>query len=90
MGRHSKQTGVVEKTATGFGGEAKGGGPAGSGGADGECSGTAEAGETKVLNDELMEQVLAPENLQAAYLAVKANQGAAGIDGIGTGGHRNS
>jgi group II intron reverse transcriptase/maturase len=85
MSRDPKQTGVVGETATGFGGEAKGGGPAGSGGADGECHGTAEAGETKVLNDELMERVLAPENLQAAYLAVKANKGAAGIDGIGTG-----
>ena len=90
MCRDPKQTGVVGETATGFGGEAKGGGAAGSGDADGECPGTAEAGETKVLNDELMERVLAPENLRAAYLAVKANQGAAGIDGIGTGGHRNS
>jgi hypothetical protein len=90
MGRDPKQTGAAVEATTGFGGEAKGGGPAGSGGADGECQGTAEAGETKVLNDELMEQVLAPENLQAAYLAVKANQRAAGIDGIGTGGHRNS
>ena len=90
MGRHSKQTGVVEETATGFGGEAKGGGSAGSQDAEGECPGTAEAGETKVLNDELRERVLAPENLRAACLAVKANKGAAGIDGIGTGGHRNS
>ena len=31
-----------------------------------------------------MEQVMAPENLKAAYLAVKANKGAAGIDGIST------
>ena len=38
-----------------------------------------------MLNEELMERVLEPENLQAAYMAVKANKGAAGIDGIGTG-----
>lgn len=31
-----------------------------------------------------MEQVLEPESLQTAYLAVKANKGAAGIDRIGT------
>lgn len=31
-----------------------------------------------------MERVLVAENLQAAYVAVKANKGAAGIDGIGT------
>jgi len=44
----------------------------------------AKEGEKKVLNENLMEQVLNPENLQAARLAVKANKGAAGIDGIGT------
>jgi len=32
-----------------------------------------------------MEQVLDPENLRAALHAVKANKGAAGVDGIGTG-----
>lgn len=37
-----------------------------------------------MLNENLMEQVLEPENLQTAYLAVKANKGAAGIDRIGT------
>lgn len=37
-----------------------------------------------MLNEELMEAVLAPDNLQASYKAVKANKGAAGIDGIGT------
>ena len=38
----------------------------------------------KALNDDLLEQVLDPDNLQAAWKAVKANRGAAGIDGIGT------
>ena len=35
------------------------------------------------LNDDLLEQVLAVDNLNAAWKAVKANRGAAGIDGIG-------
>ena len=35
-------------------------------------------------NEKLMETVLDADNLHAAYLAVKANKGAAGIDGIGT------
>ena len=34
-------------------------------------------------NEGLMEQMLAPENLGAAWKAVKANHGAPGIDGIG-------
>ena len=37
------------------------------------------------LNDDLLERVLDPDNLWAAWLAVKANRGAPGIDGIGTG-----
>ena len=39
-----------------------------------------------MLNEKkrLMEEVLDPDNLRAALLAVKANGGAAGIDGIGT------
>ena len=84
MGRHPKQSGATVKAATGSGGEGNGGGSAGNGGAGEECHGTAEEGEKKVLNEKLMEQVLDPENLRAAYLAVKANKGAAGIDGIGT------
>ncbi len=36
----------------------------------------------RVLNERLMEQVLDRENLQAAYLQVKANRGAPGIDGM--------
>ena len=35
------------------------------------------------LNENLLEQVLDGENLRAAWLAVKANRGAPGIDGIG-------
>ena len=37
-----------------------------------------------MLNEKLMEQMLESENLQAAYLAVKANKGAAGVDGLST------
>lgn len=37
-----------------------------------------------MLKEELLEAVLERSNLQAAYLVVKANQGAPGIDGIGT------
>jgi RNA-directed DNA polymerase len=38
-----------------------------------------------VLNEVTMEAVLERENLRAAYLAVKANRGAPGIDGMGVG-----
>lgn len=38
-----------------------------------------------VLNEKGLDAILAPENLRAAYLKVKANGGAAGVDGIGTG-----
>lgn len=34
------------------------------------------------LNDNLMERVLSPENLQAAWKRVKGNKGAPGVDGI--------
>jgi len=37
------------------------------------------------VNEELMEQMLMPENMSEAWRSVKANQGAAGIDGIGIG-----
>ena len=37
------------------------------------------------LNDDLLERVLDPDNLWPAWKAVKANRGAPGIDGIGTG-----
>jgi len=55
-----------------------------SGSTDSERSLPAAEGEKKVLNDRLMERVLDPENLKVALRAVKANKGAAGIDGIGT------
>jgi group II intron reverse transcriptase/maturase len=41
-------------------------------------------GEKNVLKEDLLEAVLERSNLQAAYLTVKGNKGAAGIDGIGT------
>jgi len=37
----------------------------------------------EALNEGLMEEMLEPENLRAAWRAVKANRGAAGMDGIG-------
>jgi group II intron reverse transcriptase/maturase len=36
----------------------------------------------KVLNEMIMDQILSRENLNAAYLAVKANDGAPGVDGM--------
>jgi len=36
-----------------------------------------------VLNEKGLEAILAPDNLRSAYLKVKANRGAAGVDGIG-------
>ena len=36
----------------------------------------------KVLNEMIMDQILRRENLNAAYLAVKANDGAPGVDGM--------
>ena len=37
----------------------------------------------KALNEDLLEQVLEPDNIDEAWEAVKANRGAAGVDGIG-------
>ena len=34
------------------------------------------------LSEDLLERILAPENLHAAWMRVKANKGAPGIDGI--------
>ena len=39
----------------------------------------------KALNEDLLEQVLEPDNIDEAWRAVKANRGAAGVDGIGIG-----
>lgn len=36
-----------------------------------------------VLNEKGLEAILDPDNLNAAYLKVKANKGAAGVDGVG-------
>lgn len=44
----------------------------------------ANRSEQNVLNERRLEQILTPENLNAAFKAVKANRGSAGIDGIGT------
>ena len=45
---------------------------------------TGEERTIEVLNEELMEQVLEAENLRSALKAVRANKGAAGVDGIST------
>jgi len=84
MRRDPKQKGATIKGAAGTGEEGNDGGSAGTGSADSECRAPAKEGEKKVLNEKVMEQVMDPENLKAAYLAVKANKGAAGIDGIST------
>ena len=46
---------------------------------------SAAGGESQqpALNDNLMERVLSPENLHAAWKQVKRNKGAPGVDGIG-------
>lgn len=49
-----------------------------------ESAQPAKEGETKALNERMMERVLREENLRSAYLAVKANKGAAGIDHLTT------
>jgi len=84
MSRDPKPSGATVKAATKSGGKGSGGGSVGTRGAGGECRISAKEGEKRVLNEEVMEQVLDPENLRAAYQAVKANKGAAGIDGIST------
>jgi RNA-directed DNA polymerase len=84
MRRDPKQKGATVKGATGTGAEGNDGGSVGTGSADSECRAPAKEGEKKVLNEKVMEEVMDPENLKAAYLAVKANKGAAGIDGIST------
>ena len=50
----------------------------------GELADLANVDTQKVLNEDLMEQVLMPENLKAALKKVKANDGAPGIDGMTT------
>ena len=41
--------------------------------------------EKERVRDDLFEQVLSPENMQRAWKQVKANKGAAGVDGITVG-----
>jgi RNA-directed DNA polymerase len=84
MRRRPKPRGATVEAATAAGDKAEGGGSVPSRGVVGECPNPAERGEKKVLNETLMGQVMDPENLQAAYLAVKANHGAPGVDGITT------
>jgi hypothetical protein len=47
----------------------------------GDESGHGRGRREKVLKEEVMEHVVEPENLEAAYRRVKANGGAAGVDG---------
>jgi RNA-directed DNA polymerase len=44
--------------------------------------GRAKGGGKKMLNEVTMERVVSPENMRAAHLAVKANGGAPGVDGM--------
>jgi RNA-directed DNA polymerase len=41
-----------------------------------------DAKQQPALNDNLLEWVLSPENLEAAWKRVKSNKGAAGVDGV--------
>ena len=67
-----------------FGGRARGPVDSGSGPILGQrAEARAKEREEKVLNEELMESVLNPSNLKAAYEHVRANGGAAGVDGMG-------
>lgn len=45
----------------------------------------AKRAETERVRDDLFEQVLSPANLTAAWKRVKANGGAAGVDGMEVG-----
>ncbi|MEM7697062.1 MAG: group II intron reverse transcriptase/maturase [Verrucomicrobiota bacterium] len=79
-----KQIGAATAAATETGAEQQNSGSVGLRSSESELERVAKEGEPKVLNDKLMEQVLSSDNLRAAYLKVKANQGAAGVDGMGT------
>ncbi|MEM1297042.1 MAG: group II intron reverse transcriptase/maturase [Verrucomicrobiota bacterium] len=83
-GSSPKQSGAATAAATGSGAEEKGSGPVGLRSSASELEQSAKGGEPKALNEQLMEQVLGEENLRAAYLAVKANKGAPGIDDLTT------
>ncbi len=47
-----------------------------------QSAGRPEAGETEVREPRLLERILDKDNLNRAYKRVKANKGAAGIDGM--------
>jgi len=79
-----KQEGAATAAATDPGAKQKDSGSVSLLSSAGELSALAEEEEQKVLNEELMERVLSEENLQAAYLSVKGNKGAPGIDHITT------
>jgi RNA-directed DNA polymerase len=80
-----KQDGVAPQAASGSGSEGKEdrSGSAGTGAAAGKDRSSAGVSVKRVLNEEMMSSILNPENLRAAYMKVKANKGAPGIDGIG-------
>ena len=80
----SKQEGAATAAATDPGAKKKDSGSVSLMSSAGELSALAEEEEQKVLNEELMERVLSEENLRAAYLSVKGNKGAPGIDHITT------
>lgn len=83
-GSQPKRTGAATAAATGIGAEGSGSGSVEPRSVGGELEPSAEEGQTKVLNEDLMERVMGEDNLRAAYLAVKANKGAAGIDHMST------
>jgi hypothetical protein len=80
-----KQDGVAPQAASGSGSEGKEdrSGSAGTGAAAGKDRSSAGVSVKRVLNEEMMSSILNPENHRAAYMKVKANKGAPGIDGIG-------
>ena len=79
-----KQRGAATPAATETGAGQKDSGSIGLKSSAGELADLAKEETQKVLNEELMERVLSEENLQAAYLSVKGNKGAPGIDHITT------
>jgi RNA-directed DNA polymerase len=80
----SKQDGAATPAATEPGAVQKDSGSIGLKSSAGELADLANADIQKVLNEDLMERVLMPENLKAALKKVKANKGAPGIDGMTT------
>ncbi len=81
VGSQPKRTGAATTAATGIGAEGSSSGSVESRSVGGEPEPSAEEGQTKVLNGDLMERVMGEDNPRAAYLAAKANKGAAGVEG---------